>query len=81
MRAPSGPASAPRTVRVAVTQEEVAGPLFDESGLPIANLDLACAWEERTTLDVTGHSHRPELLALHLSLTDTRRTTFPATRD
>ena len=56
----------------------VAAPLYDEAALLIADLDLARTREERMTLDVTGHSHRPELLTLHVSPTDGRRTTMPA---
>lgn len=56
----------------------VTSPLYDEAALLIADLDLARAREERMTLDVTGHSHRPELLALYVSPTDGRQTTLPA---
>jgi nitrilase len=36
-------------------------PLYDESRLLIADLDLGRLREERMTLDVTGHYHRPDL--------------------
>ena len=42
----------------------VAGPLFEEEGTLVADLDLARVREESMTLDVGGHYHRPELLAL-----------------
>lgn len=45
----------------------LAGPLFEEEGILVATLDLARVREERMTLDVTGHYHRPELLALHVT--------------
>jgi predicted amidohydrolase len=44
----------------------LAGPLFGEEAVLIATLDLARVREESMTLDVTGHYHRPELLALQV---------------
>ena len=44
----------------------LAGPLFDEEAVLVATLDLARVREEAMTLDVTGHYHRPELLALQI---------------
>ena len=45
----------------------LAGPLFEEEAVLVATLDLARVREERMTLDVTGHYHRPELLALRVT--------------
>jgi predicted amidohydrolase len=39
----------------------VAGPLYDEPAILIADLDLRRSRAESMTLDVTGHYHRPEL--------------------
>jgi nitrilase len=39
----------------------VAGPVYDEPALLVAELDLGRTREESMTLDVTGHYHRPEL--------------------
>jgi predicted amidohydrolase len=36
-------------------------PVYDEPRVLIAELDLRRLSEERMTLDVTGHYHRPEL--------------------
>jgi nitrilase len=44
----------------------LAGPLFGEEAVLVATLDLARVREESMTLDVTGHYHRPELLALQV---------------
>ena len=42
----------------------LAGPVYDEPALLVADLPLARAREERMTLDVSGHYHRPDALAL-----------------
>lgn len=39
----------------------VAEPVYDEPCVLLAELDLRQLSEERMTLDVTGHYHRPEL--------------------
>ncbi len=39
----------------------IAGPVYDEPRILMAELDLRRASEESMTLDVTGHYHRPEL--------------------
>ncbi len=39
----------------------VAGPIYDEATILMADLDLRRISEESMTLDVTGHYHRPEL--------------------
>ena len=44
----------------------LAGPLFEEEAVLVATLDLTRVREESMTLDVTGHYHRPELLALEV---------------
>ncbi|HWG84799.1 MAG TPA: carbon-nitrogen hydrolase family protein [Deinococcales bacterium] len=41
-------------------------PLFDEPGILTAELDLRRNLQERMTLDVTGHYHRPEYLNLDI---------------
>ena len=45
----------------------LAGPVFETETILVADLDLARVREERMSLDVTGHYHRPELLALHVT--------------
>lgn len=42
----------------------LAGPVYDEETTLMADLDLGMVREERMTLDVSGHYHRPELLRL-----------------
>jgi predicted amidohydrolase len=37
------------------------GPVFDEPAILVADLDLGRNREERMTLDVTGHYHRPDV--------------------
>ena len=39
----------------------LAGPVFDEEAIVIADLDLSQIDEEKMTLDVSGHYHRPDL--------------------
>jgi predicted amidohydrolase len=39
----------------------IAGPVYDEPTILMADLDLRRASEESMTLDVSGHYHRPEL--------------------
>jgi nitrilase len=39
----------------------LAGPVFDEPAILYADLDLDRVREERMTLDVTGHYHRPDV--------------------
>ncbi len=45
----------------------LAGPLFDEERLLIADLDLKAIDRESMTLDVSGHYARPELFSLHVA--------------
>ncbi|HET9986259.1 MAG TPA: carbon-nitrogen hydrolase family protein [Longimicrobiales bacterium] len=44
----------------------VVEPVYDEPRLIVADLDLRRVREERMTLDVTGHYHRPDLLRFHV---------------
>ena len=44
----------------------LAGPHFEQEVVLVATLDLARVREESMTLDVTGHYHRAELLALQV---------------
>lgn len=44
----------------------IAGPVFDEETILIAELDLLALDRERMTLDVSGHSHRPDVFDLRL---------------
>ncbi len=44
----------------------IAGPVFDEETILIAELDLLALDKERMTLDVSGHSHRPDVFDLRL---------------
>ena len=50
----------------------LAGPVFDESALLVAQLDLGRLAEERMTLDVTGHYHRPDVFSLRVNRTGYR---------
>ena len=50
----------------------VAEPVFEQPSLIICDLDLARVSEERMSLDVSGHYHRPELLRLDV-VRSTRR--------
>ena len=45
----------------------VTEPCFDRPGLIVADIDLGRVREERMTLDVSGHYHRPELLRLDVA--------------
>lgn len=42
----------------------VAGPIFDEETIVIADLDLGLIDREKLTLDVSGHYHRPDIFEL-----------------
>jgi predicted amidohydrolase len=42
----------------------LAGPLYEEPGILVAELDLARVREESMTLDVSGHYARPDCLEL-----------------
>jgi len=44
----------------------IAGPVFDEEAILLAELDLTTLDKERMTLDVTGHYHRPDVFDLRL---------------
>ena len=55
----------------------LAGPCFEEEVVLVATLDLARVREESMTLDVSGHHHRPELLALQVRC-DTRAISRPS---
>lgn len=44
----------------------VVEPCFDRPGLIVSDIDLGRVREERMTLDVSGHYHRPELLRLEI---------------
>jgi nitrilase len=46
----------------------LAGPVFDEDALLIADLDLGETVRARLDLDVTGHYARPDVFALHRKL-------------
>jgi nitrilase len=50
----------------------VVEPCFDRPGLIVSDIDLGRVREERMTLDVSGHYHRPELLRLDI-VRSTRR--------
>lgn len=51
----------------------VVEPLFEKPSLIVSDLDLGRAREERMSLDVSGHYHRPDVLQLHVTR-GTRRT-------
>jgi nitrilase len=44
----------------------LAGPLYDEEGILLAELDPARLYEERQRFDAAGHYHRPDVLGLTL---------------
>jgi predicted amidohydrolase len=44
----------------------LAGPVYDEPAVLYADLDLDRVREERMTLDVTGHYHRPDVFAFEV---------------
>jgi nitrilase len=44
--------------------EYLAGPLYDEEGILVAELDPARLFEERQRFDPSGHYHRPDVLSL-----------------
>ena len=56
----------------------LAGPVHDAETVLIADLDLDRVREERMSLDVTGHYHRPELLELRVTRTGRRTVEAPA---
>jgi predicted amidohydrolase len=45
----------------------IAGPVFDEETILIAELDLRAIDKEKMTLDVSGHYHRPDVFDLRLN--------------
>jgi len=45
----------------------VAGPVYDEPTILVADVDVGCVREERMTLDVTGHYHRPDVFAFSVT--------------
>jgi nitrilase len=49
---------------IAPLGDYVAGPLFDQEGIMIADLDLARVVESRFDFDVTGHYARPDVFRL-----------------
>ena len=50
----------------------VAGPVFDVETVLVADLDLGRVREERMSLDVSGHYHRPDVLELRVKRTGRR---------
>src|SRR5688500_3143221 len=48
----------------------LAGPLYDEEGMLLADLDPMLLWQERQRFDPAGHYHRPDVLKLELSAPD-----------
>jgi predicted amidohydrolase len=62
----------------------IAGPVHDEESILVADLDLDRVREERMSLDVSGHYHRPDVLELRVTRTGRRsvatapETGFPA---
>ncbi|MGH9888049.1 MAG: carbon-nitrogen hydrolase family protein, partial [bacterium] len=45
----------------------VAGPIYEEPAILYADLDIGRVREERMTLDVTGHYHRPDVFAFSVT--------------
>ena len=50
----------------------VVEPCFDQPGLIVTDIDVGRVREERMTLDVSGHYHRPELLRLEVDRSSRR---------
>jgi nitrilase len=48
----------------------LAGPLYDEEGILVAELDGSRLFEERQRFDPVGHYHRPDVLGLRLTPRD-----------
>ena len=48
----------------------LAGPLYDEEGMLVAELDPARLFEERQRFDPAGHYHRPDVLGLDFRVTE-----------
>jgi nitrilase len=57
---------------IAPDGQYVAAPVFEQPSLIVCDLDLGRVSEERMSLDVSGHYHRPELLRLDV-VRSTRR--------
>jgi nitrilase len=55
----------------------LAGPLFDEEGILVAELEPARLFEERQRFDASGHYNRPDVFSLTVR-DRTRRTRRPA---
>ncbi len=45
----------------------LAGPVYEQATTLYADIELARVREERMTLDVTGHYHRPDVFAFSVS--------------
>ena len=45
----------------------LAGPVYDEPALLVADVDVGRVREERMTLDVTGHYHRPDVFVFSVT--------------
>jgi nitrilase len=50
----------------------LAGPIYDEPALLVADLDLGRNREERMSLDVTGHYHRPDIFEFRVDRAPSR---------
>jgi predicted amidohydrolase len=50
----------------------LAGPVYEQPTLLFADVDVGRVREERMTLDVTGHYHRPDVFAFSVAR-DTKR--------
>jgi nitrilase len=48
----------------------LAGPLWDEEGILVADLDPDRLYEERQRFDPAGHYHRPDVLSLQVRAPD-----------
>lgn len=61
---------------IAPNGEIIAGPIWDEPGLLVADLDLEMCDRERMTLDVSGHYARPDVFRFELREPTTPRRQF-----
>lgn len=65
-----------RSVIVAPSGEILAGPLMDQEGILVAEIDPAAKAESHLDFDVAGHYSRPDVFALHVDTAPKDSVTF-----